>query len=128
MPPTKLFYYRESPEDVPVLDWLLSLRRSKPRAFAKCIAKIARLAELGHELRRPEADLLRDGVYELRTHEGRVHYRILYFFQDRNVTVLACALTKEDRVPPREIELAIRRRARVLSDPERHLADVEDFE
>ncbi|MEH1871881.1 type II toxin-antitoxin system RelE/ParE family toxin [Nostoc sp.] len=38
------------------------------------------LAEYGFELRRPAADLLRDGIYELRAKHVRVQYRILYFF------------------------------------------------
>ena len=29
------------------------------------VVRIRRLAELGHELRRPEADLLRDDIHEL---------------------------------------------------------------
>lgn len=33
---------------------------------------------MGHELRRPEADFLRDGIYELRTSLGVLHHRILY--------------------------------------------------
>jgi hypothetical protein len=38
---------------------------------------------MGHELRRPEADFLRDGIYELRASLGGVHHRILYFFLPR---------------------------------------------
>jgi DNA-binding XRE family transcriptional regulator len=48
--------------------------------YAKCAVRIRRLADLGHELRRPEADLLRDGICELRARLGTVNYRILYFF------------------------------------------------
>lgn len=64
------------------------------RGFAKCIVRIQRLAQLGHELRRPEADLLRDEIYELRAKHGHVQYRILYFFHGRETAVLAHALTK----------------------------------
>ena len=36
-----------------------------------------RLAEFGHELRRPEADLLRDKIYELRIAlQGIIEYSI----------------------------------------------------
>ena len=41
------------------------------------VARVQRLAELGHELRRPEGDHLRDGIYELR---ARLNYRLPYFF------------------------------------------------
>ena len=79
-------------------------RQRRRRAFAKCVIRIRRLAEMGHELRRPEADLLRDGIYELRGRDGRVNYRILYFFHGHNIAILANALTKEDKVPKSDIE------------------------
>jgi Gp49-like protein DUF891 len=41
------------------------------------------LRELGNGLRRPEADFLRDGVYELRVSLNHVQYRILYSFHTR---------------------------------------------
>jgi phage-related protein len=75
---------------------------------------------MGHELRRPEADLLRDGIYELRTRRGRVQYRILYFFHGQNAAILSHALTKESRVPPAEIDRAIRRQEAFERDPTRH--------
>jgi len=40
---------------VPLLEWMDNLQA---KARDKCIVRIGRLAELGHELRRPEADLL----------------------------------------------------------------------
>jgi hypothetical protein len=42
--------------------------------------RIERLRDLGHELRRPEADYLRDGIYELRVGLGSVNHRMLYSF------------------------------------------------
>ncbi len=73
------------------------------------MAAIERLAELGHELRRPIADYLGGGIHELRIKRGRVNYRILYFFHNRNTAILAHALTKEDRVPDADIHRAQRR-------------------
>ena len=55
------------------------------KAQDKCRIKIERLQELGHELRRPEADYLRDGIYELRVRLQSVNYRMLYFFHGREV-------------------------------------------
>jgi len=69
------------------------------KAFLKCQAAISRLALLGHELRRPEADLWRDGIYELRARLGSVNYRLLYFFHGQTVSVIAHGLTKEAAVP-----------------------------
>ena len=56
----------------PLLAWLDDL---PPKIRDKCIVRIERLAQLGHELRRPEADLLRDGIHELRVRHQGVHYR-----------------------------------------------------
>lgn len=120
MPRTDAVFYQESEGDVPVLDWLKKLRRSDQQAYAKCIAAIERLAEFGHELRRPLADLLRDGIHELRVRKGRVNYRILYFFQGRDLAVLAHAITKEDEVPDADIERAIRRKKAFASNPAAH--------
>jgi len=92
----------------------------KPRA--KCIVAIERLAERGHELRRPEADYLRDGIYELRKRLGTVNYRILYFFHGRNVAVVSHGCTKRDKVPPREIDLAVERKEAFEANPKKHTA------
>jgi phage-related protein len=120
MPRTQLIFFKESDGTVPVRDWLLDLRQRQRRAFAKCVVRIRRLEELGHELRRPEADLLRDGIYELRARDGRVNYRILYFFHGQNVAMLTHALTKEDKVPKGEIERALQRKARFELNPSAH--------
>jgi hypothetical protein len=120
MPRTDVVFYQEVPEDVPVLDWLKELHRSDQPAYARCVAAIARLAEFGHELRRPLADILRDGIYELRIRKGRVNFRILYFFAGRNVAILGHALTKEGKVPKADIERALRRKQAFESAPARH--------
>ena len=67
MPATRVVFYQESDGTVPVRDWLDSLQRGNRAAFEKCGARIQRLWRFGHELRRPVADYLRDGVWELRT-------------------------------------------------------------
>lgn len=68
---------------------------------------------MGHELRRPEADFLRDGIYELRASYQGVHYRMLYFFRGKAVVVVSHGLTKEREVPSREIGPAVERKKRV---------------
>ncbi|MGH9961273.1 MAG: type II toxin-antitoxin system RelE/ParE family toxin [Pyrinomonadaceae bacterium] len=100
-----------------LLDWLDSL---PVKAQDKCRVRIERLGELGHELRRPEADYLKDGVYELRASLRGVNYRILYFFHGKTTAVLSHGLTKEMAVPPREIDRAVERKKRFEADPKRH--------
>lgn len=104
--PTKVVFYKEDDGSVPILDWLDSLQT---KAIDKCTVRIERLAEMGHELRRPEADFLRDGIYVLRVGLRHVNYRMLYFFHGRTAAVLSHRLEKEAELPPKEIEKAIGR-------------------
>jgi phage-related protein len=89
------------------------------KAQIKCYVRIERLEEMGHELRRPEADYLRDKIYELRVTHQRMHYRILYFFHE-NKGVISHGLMKEKIVPPKEIDLAINRKTRFERNPLKH--------
>lgn len=109
--------YQEADGTVPLLDWMAEL---SPRARVKCLARIKRLQELGHALRRPEADYLRDDVYELRVDMQGLHYRILYFFNGRTIAVLSHGVVKERRVPPQAIDTAILRRNQFVQHPDRH--------
>ena len=77
MPQTDVVLFAEPDGSCPLLEWMDKL---PSKVQDKCMVKIERLKELGHELRRPEADYLRDDVYELRVRRGRVNYRMLYFF------------------------------------------------
>jgi phage-related protein len=118
MPATDLIFYREENGSVPALEWIESLGNVK--AIVKCRAKLMRLAALGHELRRPEADLLRDGIYELRIGLSHINYRLLYFFTGQNAVVVSHGFTKEAKVPASEITLAIARRDRFRLNPSAH--------
>ncbi|HZN40139.1 MAG TPA: type II toxin-antitoxin system RelE/ParE family toxin [Planctomycetota bacterium] len=120
MPITRVLFYQDADGRSPVVEWLEELRTMDQVAFAKCAAVIERLEEAGHELRRPTADLLRDGVYELRARKGRVNYRLLYFFHGRNVAIVAHGLTKEAAVPRADIDRALARKRAFEADPERH--------
>jgi putative component of toxin-antitoxin plasmid stabilization module len=120
MPACHVVFYQEKDGQAPVVDWLKNLRQSDAKAFIKCRAAIARLALLGHELRRPEADYLRDGIYELRVRLGSVNYRLLYFFHQRTVSVVAHGLTKEDTVPATDIHRAITRKSAYAINPAAH--------
>lgn len=95
---------------MPILDWLNEI---PVKVQAKCIERIDRLGDLGHELRRPEADFLRGGISELRASYQGVHYRMLYFFAGKAVVVVSHGVTKERKVSAKEIDLAVRRKQQV---------------
>jgi phage-related protein len=118
MPQTRVVFFQEREGDAPVVKWLDELRVSNPKAWASCRVRIDMLKQAGHELRRPAADFLRDGIYELRAKQGRVQYRILYFFHGRNVAILAHSLTKEDEIPSVDIDRALKRKKLFATNPE----------
>jgi len=120
MPTTEVLFFKDDDETIPVLEWLNELRERNERAYLKCFDMIALLKQFGHELRRPRADILRDGVYELRTKVGKVHYRILYSFVGENVALLDGALTKEKVIPARDIDEAARRAALYKTNPKKY--------
>ena len=102
------------------MDWLEELKAHDTQAFANCVARIHLLQASGHELRRPQAAPLDDGIHELRASKGRVNYRILYFFHGRNVAILANACTKEGEVPTVEISRALERKIAFIANPKKH--------
>lgn len=103
MPETQVVFFCEKNGTVPLLDWMDKLQ---PKVQNKCYARIERLKELGHELRRPEADYLRNDIYELRPIYRRIQYRILYFFHE-GCAILVYGLIKETEKFDRQIDEAI---------------------
>ncbi|NJL89745.1 MAG: type II toxin-antitoxin system RelE/ParE family toxin [Coleofasciculaceae cyanobacterium SM2_1_6] len=121
MPEAQIIFYQDDTGKVPVLEWLKTLLKQDKKGYVNCIAKIRQLANTGYELRRPAADYLRDGIYELRAKHINVQYRILYFFYDQNVAILAHAIIKDtDQVPPIDIDRAIQRKNQFEKNPNIH--------
>lgn len=122
MPAVTLLLYRNLEDRVPVLDFLDDLPVPARRVMR---ARLELLAQRGHEMRRPHADLLRDGIYELRVREGNIHYRVLYAFCGRTAVLLTHGFTKEREVPSIEIDRALQMRAAFDRNPERHHLEVD---
>ena len=116
MPQSEVIFYREG--DTVLFDqWLSAL---PVKVQAKCLSQVSLLRSQGHELRRPIADFLRDGIYELRpTYQG-VNYRILYFFSGKDIIVISHGITKESEVPAVEIDRAIERKKKYEAGPKTH--------
>ena len=116
MPETVVLLFAEAEGICPLIKWLDKL---PSKVQDKCIVRVERLSEMGHELRRPEADYLRDGIYELRASYQGVHYRMLYFFHG-DVAVISHGLVKERAMPAREVGRAVRHKKFFMDDPESH--------
>ncbi len=60
MPTAEVIFFQETEAKTPpLIEWLDGLPQ---KARIKCLVRLKRLEDLGHELRRPEADYLRDGI------------------------------------------------------------------
>ena len=117
MPETRVILYQEQDGTVPLLRWLDDLPE---KVRLKCVARIERLEQEGHALRRPEADFLRDKIYELRIGFQGINYRMLYFFHGNVAAVVSHGIIKEDKVPSQEIEKAIERMEKFQRNPGIH--------
>ena len=120
MPKTSVVFFRNLNGSVPTKIWIDEVVAKRDRrAVAKLAARINILRTEGRNVRRPIADFLQKGIYELRAEFGGVNYRLLYFYVGDQV-VISHGCTKEAEVPLREIEFAIRNRDLFESDPERY--------
>jgi putative component of toxin-antitoxin plasmid stabilization module len=103
--------YREEDGSCPFVEWFDEL---PAKVQNKCYLRFGR---------RPEADFLRDGIYELRISLRGVQYRILYFFHGKVAAIVSHGLVKERIVPPNEIDRAIQRKKRYEANPPKHTSE-----
>ena len=104
----QLLYYVKQDGAKPVEEYIRKLSISER---AKTLAFIENLKEKGPELQRPYADLLEDGIHELRIKLTGDQVRILYFFCYKNIIVLTNIFEKHtDEVPKSEIKTAMKNR------------------
>ena len=122
MPQTVLQVFQDSRGRIPFQEWIDDLEDREPAAYAKCLATLLRLESFGYELRRPTADQLGNGIYELRFRVRNVQYRVLYFFHGQNAVVISHGFTKESKIPPQEIDTAVEHMKLVKKDPKKHMA------
>jgi hypothetical protein len=109
----KVAYYSKQKGSMPVKEYIDSL---SIREQAKALAFIGLLDEKGPNLPRPYADLLEDGIHELRIKLKGTQVRILYFFCYQNIIVLTNVFDKHsDKVPKKQIKIAKENRLDFLS-------------
>ncbi|OGS06401.1 MAG: hypothetical protein A2270_06860 [Elusimicrobia bacterium RIFOXYA12_FULL_51_18] len=96
-------FYQTMEGDSPAADFLAELP-------VKVRAKVAKwmqlLQEEGPDLKRPYADMLRDGIRELRVSFGHLDIRLLYFIEGGEIVVTHGFLKKTWQTPFLEIEKA----------------------
>jgi phage-related protein len=108
-----VYYYPKDNDTMPVKDYIDSLSL---RERAKTMAFISLLEDKGPNLPRPYADILDDGIHELRIKLTGKQVRILYFFCFKDIIVLTNAFEKHtNAVPESEIKSAKESRADFLA-------------
>lgn len=122
MPRTTVLIYQEEGKTVPLVAWLTRLEE---KARVRCLACLDLLAEQGHELRRPAAENIGGGLYELRVKFHHVNLRMLYFFHGKSAAVVSHGFAKEKRIPPSEIRMALKRMKKFQENPKLHTFDGE---
>ena len=105
----RILYYESRKGHCPVQEFIST---QKTRQRAKIMNWIELLESEGPQLPRPYADLLEDGIHELRIKISGDQIRILYFFCFRHFIVLTHTFPKHtERVAPSEIAYAQKCRA-----------------
>ena len=100
----KVIFYKTSRGEEPIARYLKILDIKVRTKFYKLLTL---LENLGPNLRRPYADLLKNKIYELRIKFGSNQYRTLFFFFGREYIVITHGFTKKtDQVPEIEIKRA----------------------
>jgi len=87
-----------------------------PKHQIKMLRLLSLLEEQGPTLPRPYADVLRDGIHELRFSLSRNNVRVLYFFCYQRYVVLYYAFLKNTKkVPGKYIDKVIEYREQFLN-------------
>lgn len=104
-----VYYFVDKDGVSPVKEFIASLPLKEQ---AKVYAYIRELKKQGNNLRRPMADYLKSGIYELRPKDNRV----FYFFYLHDSVVLVHAIKKRtSEVPENELRLCFKRKDEVES-------------
>ncbi|MCG6154147.1 type II toxin-antitoxin system RelE/ParE family toxin [Leptospira bandrabouensis] len=117
----KVYYYSESENEESEIE--TSINSKDERNQAKILAWIDKLEELGPNLPRPYADILKDVIHELRIKLSGDQVRILYFFCYKDYVILTNYFIKRsDKVPKTEMDKAMKRREKFLKKyPEKEI-------
>ncbi len=100
----KAIYYETKNGDSEVHNFIIN---QKVADKSKMLAWVSTLEEQGPTLPRPYADILKNGIHELRVKLSGKQTRILYFFCYKDYIVLTNTFIKNtNKVPEKEIKKA----------------------
>jgi len=102
-----IYYFVDERGQKPVKEFIDSLQW---KGQAKVMAYLVELRQQGHNLRRPMADYLEEGIYELRPKDNRIFY---FFFHKDNIVLLHALRKKTGKIPPIDLALCFKRKSQV---------------
>ena len=97
-------YYVDDRGDNQVKEFIKSL---PVKERTKVLAYINELKKQGNNLRRPMADYLEDGIYELRPKDNRIFY---FFYLRDNAVLLHAIKKKTQEIPSNDLNLCLKRK------------------
>ena len=99
-----VYYYTDHRGRSPVEEFLNAL---SPSGAAKCMAYIQELKNQGYNLRRPLADYIGEGIYELRPKDNRIFY---FFFMKESVVLVHAIKKKTRKIPEKDKRICLKRK------------------
>jgi phage-related protein len=113
-----VYYFVDERGGKPIKEFIRALPKNER---AKILAYVIELKRQGNNLRRPMADYLGNGIYELRPKDNR----IFYFFYLRDNAILVHAIKKyTKRIASRDLQLCIKRK-RLVEESYGHIEKLE---
>ena|SRR3989338_2327492 len=106
---SEIYFFINERSQSPVKEFINSL---PVQERAKVFAYISELKAQGHNLRRPMADYLGRGIYELRPHSHRLFY---FFYLKDNVVIVHAMRKKTNKIPESDIKLCLKRKEKLES-------------
>jgi len=87
----------------PIMDFMKSIEKTKPKLRAKIIHEMEMLETFGRELREPSSKFIEDGIFELRANIGKDAARVFYFLDKDKAVLLNAYIKKSQKAPRTEI-------------------------
>jgi len=105
--PKSLYFYVDERGNNPVKEFMENLPEKEK---SKVHAYMAELREHSYNLRRPMADYLGNGLYELRPRDNRIFY---FFFLRDEIVLLHAIRKRTDRIPEGDLSICQKRKRQV---------------
>jgi phage-related protein len=99
-----IYFFVDARGNSPVREFINSLPLNEQTKIA---AYLDELKNQGHNLRRPMADYIDEGIYELRPGHNRFFY---FFFLRENAVILHALRKKTDKIPSNDLGLCLKRK------------------